>query len=222
VGPVLIIVLIVFHPFGRVTVMKILTAEFVKSCVQLSDCPKDDLPEIAVVGRSNVGKSSLLNCLLQRKGLAKTSGTPGKTRLINFFKTSLGLNPPLTFYIVDLPGYGYANASMTQRAEWGAMVENYLAHRPTLRGLIVLLDIRREPGPLDQQLLLWIDAYKIPSFLVATKSDQVPRSRQSTALQHIQTSLPPSAENQEILLFSSKTGQGREDLIGKIIQILQG
>ncbi|MBI3812666.1 MAG: YihA family ribosome biogenesis GTP-binding protein [Nitrospirae bacterium] len=202
--------------------MKIVKAEFVKSCVELSDCPKDDLPEIAVVGRSNVGKSSLLNCLLQRKGLAKTSSTPGKTRLINFFRVALGLNPPLTFYIVDLPGYGYAKASMTQREEWGGMVEDFLAHRPSLRGLVVLLDIRREPSPLDEQLLLWIQSYKIPVILVATKSDQLPRSRQSAALQHVHASLPPSAENQGILLFSSKTGQGREDLIGKIIQILQG
>jgi len=202
--------------------MKIQNAEFVKSCAELEDCPKDDLPEIAVVGRSNVGKSSLLNRLFQQKGLAKTSGTPGKTRLINYFKATLGLNPPLTFYIVDLPGYGYANASMTQRDEWGNMVERYLAHRPTLRGLIVLLDIRREPGPLDQQLLLWMDAYKIPFFLVATKSDQVPRGRQSSALKKIQSSLPPSAATQEIFLFSSKTGEGREALVGKIIQTLQG
>ena len=101
------------------------------------------------------------------------------------------------------------------------MVENYLAHRPALRGLIVLLDIRREPGPLDQQLLLWLDSYKIPFAVVLTKSDQLPRSRQSSALQSIKVSLPPSAVNQEILLFSSKTGQGRETLIGKIIKILQ-
>jgi GTP-binding protein len=222
VSPILIIFLLVFHSFGRVTVMKILNAEFVKSCVQLSDCPKDDLPEIAVVGRSNVGKSSLLNCLFQRKGLAKTSGTPGKTRLINFFKVALGLNPPLTFYIVDLPGYGYANAPMIQRAEWGAMVENYLAHRSALRGLIVLLDIRREPSALDQQLLLWIDSYKTPCFLVATKSDQLPRSRQPTALLSMRASLPLSTEKQEILLFSSMTGQGREALIGHILKTLQG
>ena len=201
--------------------MKIVKAEFVKSCVEPEDCPRDDLPEIAVVGRSNVGKSSLLNCLLLRKGLAKTSGTPGKTRLINFFKATLGLNPPLTFYVVDLPGYGYANASRDQIAEWGAMVENYLAHRPTLRGLIVLLDIRREAGPLDQQLLQWMDAYKVPFFLVATKSDQLPRGRQSTALQKIKATLPPSAENQEILLFSSKNGEGRDALIGKILKTLE-
>ena len=201
--------------------MKILKAEFVTSCVAPEDCPKDGLPEIAVVGRSNVGKSSLLNCLLQRKGLAKTSGRPGKTRLINFFIATLGTNPPLVFYIVDLPGYGYANASMTQRAEWGAMVENYLANRPALRGLIVLLDIRRGPGPLDQQLFSWLDSYKIPFVVVLTKSDQLPRGRQSTALQSIKAVLPPSAANQEILLFSSKTGQGREALIGKIIQILK-
>ena len=201
--------------------MKILKAEFVKSGVQFSDCPMDGLPEIAVVGRSNVGKSSLMNCLLQRKGLAKTSGTPGKTRLINFFITTWGSNPPLIFYIVDLPGYGYANASMTQRAEWGAMVEKYLANRPALRGLIVLLDIRREPGPLDQQLFSWLDSYKIPFRVVLTKSDQIPRSRQSTALQSIRAVLPPSTADQEILLFSSKTGQGREALLAKIVQILK-
>jgi len=201
--------------------MRILNADFVKSCAQLSDCPIDDLPEIAVVGRSNVGKSSLLNCLLQRKGLAKTSSTPGKTRLINFFKTSLGLNPTLTFYIVDLPGYGYANASMSQKAEWGAMVENYLAHRTSLRGLVVLLDIRREPSPLDLQLFLWIRSYNIPALLVATKSDQVPRSRQSNAVRSIQAAIPGFDSNQEILLFSSKTGEGREVLIGRIVQTLQ-
>jgi GTP-binding protein len=201
--------------------MKIVKAEFVKSGVVLEDCPKDGLPEIGIVGRSNVGKSSLLNCLLQRKGLAKTSGTPGKTRLINFFRVALGLNPLLTFYIVDLPGYGYAKASMTQREEWGGMVENFLAHRPTLRGLVVLLDIRREPGPLDQQLLQWIQSYKIPVLLVATKSDQVPRSRQFNAIQAIQAALPKFAASQDILLFSSKTGEGRDALLGKIVQTLQ-
>jgi len=201
--------------------MKIVNAEFVKSGVVLEDCPKDGLPEIGIVGRSNVGKSSLLNCLLQRKGLAKTSGTPGKTRLINFFRVALGLNPPLTFYIVDLPGYGYAKASMTQREEWGGMVEDFLAHRLSLRGLVVLLDIRREPSPLDQQLLRWIQSYKIPVILVATKSDQLPRSRLSNAVQSIQAALPKFAANLDILFFSSKTGEGRDALLGKIVQTLQ-
>jgi GTP-binding protein len=201
--------------------MKIKKAEFVKSCATLEDCPTDGFPEIALVGRSNVGKSSLLNCLLQRKGLAKTSGTPGKTRLINFFKTSLSLTPPLILYIVDLPGYGYAEASMTQRAAWGALVEDYLIHRPTLRRLVLLLDIRRIPGPLDQQLLFWIDSYQTPVLLVATKSDQLPKGQQSLALQKIQSALPSSIADREILLFSSKTGQGREALLGKIMKSIK-
>jgi GTP-binding protein len=198
--------------------MKIQKAEFVKSCATLEDCPTDGLPEIALVGRSNVGKSSLLNCLLQRKGLAKTSGTPGKTRLINFFKTAFSLTPPMTFYIVDLPGYGYADASMTQRAAWGALVEDYLMHRPTLRSLILLLDLRRIPGPLDQQLFFWTDAYQTPVILVATKSDQLPKGQQSPALRKIQSALPTSISDHEIVLFSSKTGQGREALLREIIK----
>lgn len=201
--------------------MKILKAEFVKSCATLEDCPTDGLSEIALVGRSNVGKSSLLNCLLQRKGLAKTSGTPGKTRLINFFKATVSLNPPFVFYIVDLPGYGYADVSMTQRATWGALVEKYLAHRPPLHRLILLLDIRRIPGPLDQQLLSWTDSYQIPVLLIATKSDQLPKGQQSLALEKIKAAMPSSIADREILLFSSKTSQGREELFKKIIRILR-
>ncbi|MBI3609296.1 MAG: YihA family ribosome biogenesis GTP-binding protein [Nitrospirae bacterium] len=201
--------------------MRIDKAEFLKSCTALEQCPKDGLPEIAIVGRSNVGKSSLLNCLLQRKGLAKVSGTPGKTRLINFFKVTLGPNPPVVFYMVDLPGYGYAKVSIAQRAAWGAVVENYLLHRPTLRCVIVLLDIRHDPSPLDQQLLSWMDSYKIPSFLVATKSDQLTKGRQPAALREIRQLLSPSNTASEILPFSSKTGEGREALLKKIVQILQ-
>jgi len=201
--------------------MKIQGAEFIKSCATLDDCPPNGLPEIALVGRSNVGKSSLLNCLLQRKGLAKTSRTPGKTRLINFFRVTMNLNRPLSFYLVDLPGYGYADASMAQQQDWGRLVERYLIDRPTLQRLIVLLDIRRIPGPLDRQLMQWIETYRTPILLVVTKSDQLPRGRQARALEEIRSSLPPSVSHEDIHLFSSKTGQGREALLAQIVKILQ-
>jgi GTP-binding protein len=201
--------------------MKIQGAEFIKSCATLDDCPPNGLPEIALVGRSNVGKSSLLNCLLQRKGLAKTSRTPGKTRLINFFRVTMNLNRPLKFYLVDLPGYGYADVSMAQQEAWGRLVERYLVDRPTLQRLIVLLDIRRIPGPLDRQLMQWIETYRTPILLVVTKSDQLPRGRQAQALQQIRSSLPPTVSNEDIQLFSSKTGQGRDELLTRIVKIIQ-
>ncbi|MBI3595996.1 MAG: YihA family ribosome biogenesis GTP-binding protein [Nitrospirae bacterium] len=201
--------------------MKILSAEFIKSCARSEDCPKDGLLEIALAGRSNVGKSSLLNCLVQQKGLAKTSGTPGKTRLINFFKVTVGLKWPLAFYLVDLPGYGYASASFAQREAWGDLVNDYLTHRPALRGLIVLMDIRHPPSLLDQQLLTWIRSYTLPCILVATKSDQLPRGRLASALGKIKGSLPGSATPPIILPFSSKTGEGRDALLEKIVQLLK-
>ena len=201
--------------------MKIHEALFLKSCSAIEDCPTDGLPEIAIAGRSNVGKSSLLNQLLKSKGLAKTSATPGKTRLINYFKVKLGPNPPLSFYFVDLPGYGYAKVSATDRDEWSRRVNRYLASRTTLCGLVVLLDIRRDPSPLDQQLLLWNEHYRIPCLLVATKSDQLPRGRQKEVLRKIQEALPPSASGLDILPFSSKTAEGREALLRKIFQILK-
>ena len=214
--------MIVLNAFGTVTVMKIERAEFVRSCADLRDCPEDGLFEIALAGRSNVGKSSLLNRLVQRKGLAKTSGTPGKTQLINFFKITLGLKSPLAFYLVDLPGYGYANVSFAQREAWAALVNDYLTHRPALRGLIVLMDIRHPPSLLDQRLLTWIDPDRLPCILVATKSDRLPRGRIASALGKIKDALPASGPRPVILPFSSKTGEGRDALLEKIVQLLNG
>jgi len=201
--------------------MKIHGAEFVKSCASLRDCPTGGLREIALAGRSNVGKSSLLNCLVRKKGMAKTSGTPGKTRLINFFKITVSLKSPPAFYLVDLPGYGYANVSLAQRQAWGDLVNDYLTHRPALRGLIVLLDIRLPPSLLDQQLITWIHSYKLPCILVATKSDQLPRGRLASALGNIKTSLPGVPAHQIILPFSSKTGQGRDAVLEEIAKLLK-
>lgn len=201
--------------------MKIVRAEFVRSCASLRECPSDGLPEIAVAGRSNVGKSSLLNRLVQQKGLAKTSGVPGKTQLINLFKITVGHKSSPAFYLVDLPGYGYARVSLTQREAWGALVEDYLTHRPTLRGLIVLVDIRHSPGLLDQQLFSWISSYKLRCLLVATKSDQMSRGQISGALLKIKASLPGLAMDQVILPFSSKTGEGRDAVLEHILHLLK-
>jgi len=202
--------------------MKILKAKFVKSCARLEDCPTDGLPEIAFAGRSNVGKSSLLNKLLHQKGLAKISRTPGKTRLINYFEVLLAPIPREPFYMVDLPGYGYAKASADQQASWGKLVEHYLRGRPELREVIVLLDIRREPSALDQQLLSWTEHYRLPISMVVTKLDKVSRGGRPAALRSIQNRFPPFASDLEVLPVSSLTGEGCDTLLQKIVHTLAG
>src|SRR5579885_2795646 len=122
--------------------MKIVDAVFVKSCGRVSECPSDSLPEVACVGRSNVGKSSLINSLLHRRSLAKVSRTPGKTRLLNFFRVTIATPGLQQFYLVDLPGYGYAKASKSLREQWGPMIETYFAERQELRGVLFLVDAR--------------------------------------------------------------------------------
>lgn len=202
--------------------MKIVEAEFIKSCAREEDFPAEGIPEIAVVGRSNVGKSSLINQLVRRKGLAKTSGTPGKTRLINFFKILIGGSSGGVFHLVDLPGYGYARVSKMERAEWGSLVEKYITGRAALKAVIVLMDIRRPPGPLDRQLMAWLESHQIPGIVVTTKSDQVSRSARGGALRAIQASLPAGFNPGELLSFSAKTGEGREDLLHRMDEILKG
>jgi GTP-binding protein len=149
--------------------MKILTAEFVLSAALPDQLPRDRLPEIAFAGRSNVGKSSLLNALLRRKGLAKTSATPGKTRLLNCFRVNGAL------YFIDLPGYGYARTSADERRSWGRMVESYVTDRPTLRGIVHLLDARHDPTAQDQEMVTWLLSLRRPFLLAATKSDKLSR-----------------------------------------------
>ncbi len=201
--------------------MKIIQAEFIKSCVDASGCPPENDPEIALAGRSNVGKSSLLNALLKERGLAKVSGVPGKTRMINFFGVTIDGPRPMTFVLADLPGYGYARVPKTEKASWGRLIENYLAHRSTLRGLVVLLDIRHPPSHLDRQLLTWLDRFNIPSILVATKSDQMPRGQRNRAVQAIREDLPSGNAAGPILPFSSKSGEGREALLSEILRMIR-
>jgi GTP-binding protein len=182
--------------------MKILTAEFVKSAYDRRHWTTDGLPEVAFLGRSNVGKSSLINSLLQRKGLARTSNTPGRTQSINFFLINE------RFYFVDLPGYGYARVSKSMRSDWGRMAEEYLSERETLTLCVQLVDSRHEPTTLDKQLNEWLLHHKKPHIIAATKADKLSSNKLRKSLTSIESELSQSS----VIAYSSETGRGREAL----------
>lgn len=181
--------------------MKVVTAQFVKSALRQEDYPKDRRPEIAFVGRSNVGKSSLLNGLLRRKGLAKTSATPGKTQTINFFD----INGKI--YFVDLPGYGFAKVPKALKDEWNRVMTEYLKNREPLRLAVLLIDARHDPSPLDEHMLDMLEAAETPTLLVATKIDKVGKSRRTAQLNGIRRGLGLD-QDAEIIPFSAETGEG--------------
>jgi GTP-binding protein len=184
--------------------MIIRSAEFVLSAARASQYPPGELPEVAFAGRSNVGKSSLINTLLNRKKLALTSATPGKTRLINFFRINA------SFMLVDLPGYGYAKVSAAERRGWAPMIERYLAGRACLKAVVALFDIRRDPGPEDVELVAWLARRGIPLIPVATKSDKLAKSAQARRLAAIAAAAGTAPGG--VILFSSKSRLGREAL----------
>lgn len=180
--------------------MKITSAEFIKSAYDETHWTADGLPEIAFLGRSNVGKSSLINSLLNRKGLARTSNTPGRTQCINFFKINE------SFCFVDLPGYGYAKVSKTMRAEWGKMAENYLAKRRELVLSIQLVDSRHAPTELDIQLNDWLKFHRKNFIIVATKADKLSSNQLNKTIREIEKKLPES----KIITYSAITGRGKD------------
>jgi GTP-binding protein len=191
--------------------MNIQSAEFIKSAVKPTEYPPPQLPEIAFAGRSNVGKSSLINTLVNRKRLVKTSNTPGRTQLLNFF----AVNGRIGF--VDLPGYGYAKVPESVRKRWGPMVEAYLSERGCLRGVVLLIDLRRDPGSEEINLLHWLADRALPVRIVLTKADKLSKSRQRLRRQKIASALRISAS--ELILFSAKTRAGRDDLWREIISM---
>lgn len=193
--------------------MIIKSAAFVTSAVRPAQYPVPDRPEIAFAGRSNVGKSSLINRLVRRKRLAKTSSTPGRTQLINFFDINS------VFYLVDLPGYGFAKVPAAVKKKWGPMVETYLTGRKTLRAVFLLMDIRREPGPEDRQMLTFLDAAGVSRRLVITKSDKVSRNRRQGLVSAIQQRLALAPEH--VVVASAKTGEGMEQLREMIDLLVQ-
>jgi GTP-binding protein len=167
--------------------------------------PQDGLPEVAFVGKSNVGKSSLINAMVNRNAYARVSGTPGKTRTLNFYKIEEAL------YFVDLPGYGYAKAPKSQMEKWGSMIENYLLKRQQLKRIILLLDIRHEPGANDRMMYDWLKHYNHTIIIVATKSDKLKRSQTQRHVSIIRKALGMEA-GEIILPFSSEHKTGRDEL----------
>ncbi len=163
--------------------MKIRSAEFILSASKAGQFPTPSLPEIAFAGRSNVGKSTLINSLLNRKKLVKTSATPGKTQLINFFR----INDE--FHFVDLPGYGFAKVPGSVRLKWKDLVEDYLRERETLRNVVLIIDCRHNPTVQDRQLMEWLQHYQRPALIVASKIDKLKRGQVQKHLKQIQNDL---------------------------------
>ena len=174
-------------------------------CGITSVLPKNDLPEIAFLGKSNVGKSSLINTLMQRKSLARTSQAPGKTQTINYYKVNDSL------YFVDLPGYGYAKVSQELRQKWGKMIERYITTSPTLKLICLLVDIRHEPTENDRLMYDWIKYHGYKVLLILTKADKLKRSVLNKHIKIIEKALKVADEDM-IVAFSSETKQGREEV----------
>ncbi len=193
--------------------MNITSAEFIKSSNSYRDCPKDPLPEYAFIGRSNVGKSSLINMLTGRKGLAKISGTPGKTRQINHFLINA------SWYLCDLPGYGFAKVAKTTKEKWEQTIKEFLATRPNLLCSFVLIDIRHEPLKNDMEFLYWLGGKALPIVLLFTKADKLSKAKLHYHLANYEKSLSEYWEPiPQYIVTSSKTGQGKED----VLQVIAG
>ena len=195
--------------------MIIKSADLEALAVKRNQYPEDNMKEIAFAGRSNVGKSSLLNLLVNRKKLARVSGSPGKTRTINFYKINN------EFRIVDLPGYGYARVSKSITENWGDMIESYLAGRQGLLKVVQLVDIRHTPTPQDIQMYQWLKHYGLDGLVVATKSDKISRNEMSRNLDTIRKTLELSGEDKVIPVSSLKRA-GYEELLLELDRLLEG
>ena len=178
-------------------------ADILLSAANKSHYPQDDIPEVALAGRSNVGKSSFINTLLNRKNLARTSGKPGKTQLLNFFNIDDKL------CLVDVPGYGYARVSKKEREKWGRMIEEYLTSRENLKAVVSLVDFRHEPSADDVQMYEFLKYYEIPVILVATKADKIPRGKWNKHESMIKKKLDFDTSD-SFIIFSSVTKEGLE------------
>jgi GTP-binding protein len=194
--------------------MIITEAKFITSAVKPAQYPPPEFSEIAFSGRSNVGKSSLINTLVNRKHLVKTSRTPGRTQLINFFL----INGAFSF--VDLPGYGYAKVPAAVKKTWGPMIEQYLTTRENLKGIISLLDIRRTPGPEELDLMGWLALHQIPVVWILTKADKFSKTKQKNRQLAIGETLGLTPE--ELILFSAKTRLGRDAVWAAVASLCNG
>ena len=190
--------------------MKQLNADFIISAEKLSQCPDFPFPEFPLLGRSNVGKSSFINALCNNKKLAKTSNTPGKTRLINFFNFSD------KFMVADLPGYGYAKVSKEAQAKWQKYLEEYLLNRKQIKSLIQFIDARHEIQKNDFQMREWVEAYNLPIFTILTKIDYIPRSKQQSVIAQVKKSF-----SGEVIPFSAVDRRYCENMIEYLLNLCQ-
>jgi len=194
--------------------MRITSAEFMVSATRPDNYPPPDLPEIAFAGRSNVGKSTLINVLVNRRHLVKTSSTPGRTQLLNFFN----INDRMVF--VDLPGYGYAKVPERVKKDWGKMIETYLSDRPTLKAVVLILDIRRKAQVEEIDFINWLIERRVPVILILTKSDKLSKTQQKkqVAVNAAALSLPPET----FICFSAKTRLGLDRVWSAIGSCVRG
>jgi len=192
--------------------MKVTSAEFITSAVKRSGFPEELLPEVAFAGKSNVGKSSLINTLVNRKNLVRTSSSPGRTQMLNFFRINNQVN------FVDFPGYGFAKVPLKVRAQWKPMVESYLKHRTTLQLVIILLDIRRVPSSDDSSLIRWLESFNIPFLIVLTKTDKLSQNKYSAQQKIIQDFL--LLKREEVICFSAVTKKGRQEILKRIMSVI--
>ena len=190
--------------------MKITSAEFLTGAVSSKQYPESTCPELAFVGRSNVGKSSLINSLLNRKKLVKTSQTPGKTQEINFFKINND------FVFADLPGYGFAKVPQSVQKRWKKMIEDYFLKRETLLVVIFIIDLRRSPSPLDLNLQQWLESCGVEYLLVGTKTDKLSQSEVKKQVSKLNAVYFDGGEDR-LLAYSSKSSRGRKELWKEII-----
>ncbi|MEK4178279.1 ribosome biogenesis GTP-binding protein YihA/YsxC [Aeribacillus sp. FSL K6-1121] len=193
--------------------MKVTKAEIVISAVKSDQYPSTDIPEIALAGRSNVGKSSFINKMINRKNLARTSSKPGKTQTLNFYL----INDQ--FYFVDVPGYGFAKVSKREREKWGKMIEAYLLKREQLKACILIIDIRHAPTSDDVMMYEFLKYHGIPAVIVATKADKIPKGKWQKHLKVVKETLKME-KNDPLILFSAETGYGKEDAWSAIYPFL--
>ncbi len=192
--------------------MRITTAEFVLGVANLRQLPKDGMKEVAFLGRSNVGKSSLINRLCGRKSLARTSAEPGKTRELNYYLVNK------QFYFVDLPGYGYAKLPAQIRSSWGKLIEQYLKARGQLAMVVQLVDARHEPTELDLMMVGWLDYYSIPFLIALTKADKLPASKMPRYLDAARENFGRYTHCRGVVPFSSITGLGKNEVLTAVYQ----
>lgn len=185
--------------------MKVKSADIVISAVKPEQYPSEPMPEFALAGRSNVGKSSFINKMLNRKNLARTSSKPGKTQTLNFYLINE------EFHFVDVPGYGYAKVSKSERAAWGRMIETYLTHREQLKAVVLIVDLRHPPTADDVMMYQFLKHYDIPCIIINTKADKIPKSKWQKHLKITKEKLELDPRD-HIILFSSETGYGKDQV----------